>query len=729
MKFWENFGSCSQIFRTGENPFYKKKFSVSNFQTLINFFYDLHFRRRRKKLIFFFLNFAARLVEQSSTIFSFIGLIFGPKGISFYFNNFDYLLIEKINFIPRRTRKNFFSGEFVENRIFARSFFHNLFLELEIYFEDKLIFPLFQNSLLKVLLKTYQIVFRLFDDQSYHEHLLSCLKSKFDFIGDNFGFFQKEVFLKGNQFSFIDEVTNFYELIRLRIKYRKNNLVKNKLQIFPNLRKDIRSNNIFKPAKNKIIIKKEKKNFSLDLTLFFEFKRRKFKNNFRKTPIWFKFQNSQVYSFNYDEYSEKFSHNLKCFLRTLRLNWSTLSGKHSHYWGHKLRCFFDFFSREKKMDIFKIYFFLFNFFLSNIKTSNFCIKKMIIKVLQFFDWFSQKTIFLFLEIIVLCSKKSMFFLKWKKLTQTKPFFRVCFVLSQFSEKIKMSRAIHYGFLEIPKNFFLRKNIYFKKKANYIYLKHLNKVIFSEKNLLNNKKNSLHFENIFYRSSFLSFSLFLFSILIPTTPLSSQIIFLEKYGTQLRFLADDDAKKNTGLKTLLILKSGFPFFDVSRFFERLNSCHLIDLCFLGRVIIDEVFLDENNLWKLDVISRESNSILKENKSLAFVEKKFLKIYIQKLKVEKKNFIKNGYQNLKKAKIFFLTKIQIFESSIFEGINIQLNKIFLIWKNKIFFLDKFYHIDFLVSLFKFFSSFVNNFIRQRKICFGSIIKTKKIEYLYM
>jgi len=725
----EIFDCRSQLFRAGENTIYRRKFSLSNFQTLLNFFYDLYFRNKKKKLIFFFLNLGSRLEEQSSTIFFFIALIFGPKRISLNFSNFCHLLIDKMNFIGRRTGKNLSPIELVENRIFSRSFFHNLFLELEIYFEDKLIFPIFHNSLLKVLLKTYQIVFRLFDDQSYHEHLLSCLKSKFDFIGDNFGFFQKEIFLRGNHLSFIDEVTKFYELIRVMIKYGKNNLVRNKLQIFPNFLKDIRSNNILEPAKNKIIIKKEKKNFSLDFTLFYKFKKKRSKNTFYKRPFWFKFQNLTVFSFNHAEYSEKLSHNLRFFPKILKSNWSALSGKHSHYWGHILRCFFNFFSKEKKVDIFKIYYFLFNFFLSNVKTSNFCIKKMIIKIFQFSDWFSQKAIFLFLEIMVLCSKRSMFFLKWKKLTQAKPFFRIRFVLSQFSEKIKMSKAIHYCFLEIPKNFFLKRNTFFKKKSNYIYLKHLNKVIFSKKNLFIEKKNSFHIENLFYQSSFLSFSLFLFSILIPTTPLSSQIIFLEKYGTQIRFLTDDDAKKYTGFKTLLILQSGFPFFDISRFLERLDSYHLIDLCFSGRVVIGETFFDENNLWKLDLISRESNSILKEKKSLAFVEKKFLKIFIQKLKVEKKKFIKNGYHNLKKAQIFFLTRIQIFESSLYEGISIQLNKIFFLLKNKILFLDKFYYVVFWVSLFKFLSFFVNNFIRQRRICFGSIIKTKKIEYLYV
>lgn len=729
MEYCDKIRPCHKLIKVGENLIYKKKFSVSNFQTLLNFFFEIYLQKKKKSFIFFLLHLASRLTDELSVVFLMIRLILGQKKKSFDLGDFDFILIDKIYFNQKKGVSKVCHIEFIQNRIFSRSFLRNFFLELEIYFEDKIIFPIFQNSLFKILLKIYHCMLSFLDDMSYHEHFFSFLKSKLDYIGDNFGFFQKEIFFSGNQFSFIDEITKFYEIIRIKIKYKKNNVFLNKIQIFSNLLKDLRSKYFCKRAENKIIIKKERKNFTFDLTIFnYRKKKKRFKNNFPTKPLWFKFQNIPLFSLNCMKNIKKLCDDLNFHLKIQKFNWSEILGKHSHYWGHTLKSFFNIFSCRREPELIKIYFFLSNLFLSKMKTFIFCIKKTILKIFQFSDWFSGRTINFFSEILVLCSKKSIFLLKWKKLTQIRPFFQIRFFLLQFSEKIKISKANHYCFLEIPKNFFLMRNIYFKKKVNYINLKYLNKIIFAEKIFFSHKKNFFQFENIISKTYFSSFCLFLFSILIPTTPLSSQIIFLEKYGANLRFFIDNEAKRLTGIKTLFILKSGFPFFDLLMFLERLNSYQIIDLCFIGRAIISETFFDENNLSKFYDIFNKSSSILKEKKTSAIVEKKFLKIYIQNIDIGGKSFIKKGFINLKKALVFFLAQIQNFESCLFENVNIQLNKFFFILNIKIFFWEKFYSNNFFTGFFKILSFFVKNFKPHSRIHLAPNIKTKKIEYLY-
>lgn len=266
------------------------------------------------------------------------------------------------------------------------------------------------------------------------------------------------------------------------------------------------------------------------------------------------------------------------------------------------------------------------------------------------------------------------------------------------QKIKMSSSLHFIIFKIPKIFLTRGGEYFKKKNNYLYLKYVNKVILEEKDYRAQKKFSAQMKAIFKHKSSFSFSLFLFSVLIPIIPVSSQILILEQNISLLKNLIDTCAKKFTGIRTLFLINLGYPCFNFQMFQDKLNSYDIIDPIYLGRGIVIERFIEKNNLVNLLEILTIVRRTFEEKKFISLTDQKFLKIHLKQLTLEKRLITQKGYFNLKKVKFFFYFQIQNFDAIFLESLNIFLNQIFYLSKSMVFF-----------SIFSPPSTFIHGFLK--------------------
>ena len=730
--FWSKmrakFKLVPPLLNVGENIFHDRKFLITSFQSILNFFYERTLKNT-KNIDFTFIQAACQYPEKSSIyIFYFRLLHDETKNIRFSdFEKFNLLLLDKI-WIENRANPidcSFFS--MLSKRLLSKPFFFNFLLELEFSCENDVTFSFYKYDVIRIFLKIILSILSILDDQSMIEHECSIIKAKIDSIGDIFGIFLCKTDIEGNQFTKIDKISECYELVNINSRIGcklMNKLIDVDLQ---NCRSDLRQRNPIIKGYNKLILTKKKIQSRLDLASltkkFINTKNMELKNKeliIVNSPFFFvcELLTKDINIFQ----------NLIFCSKIIKKYWCFLHGKFSHLCNHILFATILSFFFDYRIKIIKIFSIIHQLFLSRIENFFFCFICFCQKFFLRTNFFLEKLNDLLSDIIVLSLNNNFIYLKWKKIMVRNFNAKGYFFLAMISNKMKMSNAIIYDRLNTPMTLSANGKIFFKKKTNLSYLKYLYKFIVEEKNHLNDKKLLSQITMIFTKHVLYGFSLFLFAILTAKTPMSSQIIVFEKYQIFLKSLADSKSKKLIGIRALFILKSRFHFLSIKRLLENLISYQIIDLVIASRAFLIEDFAQKNNLNSFLETIDLLNEILIKKKTVAFVDKKILKLFISNLNFEEKKFTQNAYANLNRAKVIFLSQIQQLKTSIFENINLFINKInFRLEENFFCFRDICQFKDFWCLLQ--FLFFLYKKIRNEKLIFSLCnIRINKNKYLF-
>ncbi|ABW98126.1 hypothetical protein HAN_2g307 (nucleomorph) [Hemiselmis andersenii] len=717
----------SPLLKVGENLSYIRKISLANIQTVLNFFFEKEGKNFGKRSIFFILIQASFQNFEKSSIFSyFLKSLITENDLNIFFNKniSDFLLLDKFLIKNQSLKTGLSFCNLIFFRILSRSFFFNFLLEFEFFFEENSAFSFFQFDLIQTFLKIFFFCIFFLDDQTQIEHCVSFIKTKIDFISDFFGFFQTKNKNKGNHLCCIDFISEIFGLFRLKIKHKTKITEEIKKKKFLT---ELRKTFPVKIGEEKIIFKKKKVLFRPDF--FFLEQNLNFKKikKFKKKQ-WLIQEYSSFFLFDYFGNKIDVLKNFNFFSKNNKKYWFRIFDKTCHFSNHFFLSILLCSHSTNKTKTSKFLSLFFDFFFSDTHSFFFCLGDFLEKILKISNFFSREFQQFFSDLITFSFNNQCLKINWKNLIKKNFNSSKFLFVSKISEKIKSLNSLIFGVIKIPKFFSKKKKVFFKKKTNYKYLKSINKLIFIEKNKLNDRKLTSQLFTIFNKIHLNGFSLFLFSSLIPELPVNSQIILFEKFEFFVRSLTNSNSKKLPGIRVFFILKSKFFFLNVQMLLEKLTSYQIIDIKFMGRGIFIDDFFEENNFFLLfDIIKLFSKILFKKRKSI-ISDKKFLKIFIQKISYEKKILTKKAYLNLKKAENFFISEIQSHQTSFLENINLGINKILNQKKKNFFFLDSFFQKIFFWNLLKFFIFSLKKLRKKKIFPFFCCIKTKKTECLY-